>query len=265
MTSNQSNLLANSNNSYRSRPGSDFNSELSYDYSNNTYNPKISLRSYCFSQPQTSSSASSSYNSIAVSNFYGLGNSNSSVGSDFSSRNSHSSVSSNTSYPASNAVFSHKPSPPSFSDLLTAAPTSTGSGNPLALQSPNVKRDNVYTPPTFANSYPNTTVSTPNSDNLLSPGSDSDVSTFGSNTSTSTATNKKKKRCNLPKKTTKILIDWLNDNLNNPYPNSKEKFELIMKTGLTNQQLSNWFINARRRKINNLRENQVKQNHSMLN
>ncbi|CDK28812.1 unnamed protein product [Kuraishia capsulata CBS 1993] len=64
----------------------------------------------------------------------------------------------------------------------------------------------------------------------------------------------KKKRSNLPKKTTMILLTWLNENLNHPYPSSKQKNELIFQTGLSSQQLSNWFINARRRKISLLRE-----------
>ncbi|GME84611.1 unnamed protein product [Ambrosiozyma monospora] len=72
----------------------------------------------------------------------------------------------------------------------------------------------------------------------------------------------KKKRTNLPKKTTVILLNWLNDNLDHPYPNSKEKLELIRRTGLTNQQLSNWFINARRRKIQLLRN--IKSNSHQL-
>ncbi len=63
----------------------------------------------------------------------------------------------------------------------------------------------------------------------------------------------RKKRANLPKKTTSILLGWLNDNLDHPYPSATEKSELIRLTGLTNQQLSNWFINARRRKIQVLR------------
>lgn len=63
----------------------------------------------------------------------------------------------------------------------------------------------------------------------------------------------RKKRANLPKKTTSILLGWLNDNLDHPYPSATEKSELIRLTGLTNQQLSNWFINARGRKIQVLR------------
>lgn len=64
----------------------------------------------------------------------------------------------------------------------------------------------------------------------------------------------RRRRANLPKKTTAILLSWLNDNLDHPYPTSSEKAELIKMTNLTNQQLSNWFINARRRKIQLLRD-----------
>ncbi|AOA64157.1 Homeodomain-containing protein and putative transcription factor [Komagataella phaffii CBS 7435] len=70
----------------------------------------------------------------------------------------------------------------------------------------------------------------------------------------STVSDSKKRRSNLPKRTTTILSDWLVNNLNHPYPNPRQKLELIEQTGLTSQQLSNWFINARRRKINILRE-----------
>lgn len=64
-------------------------------------------------------------------------------------------------------------------------------------------------------------------------------------------------RNNLPKETTYILLKWLNDHLNHPYPNSFEKTRLMMATGLNQQQLSNWFINARRRKIKVLRQKKL--------
>ena len=66
--------------------------------------------------------------------------------------------------------------------------------------------------------------------------------------------NKRKTRNNLPKEITYVLLRWLNDHLNHPYPNSFEKNQLMMATGLNQQQLSNWFINARRRKIKTLKE-----------
>lgn len=57
------------------------------------------------------------------------------------------------------------------------------------------------------------------------------------------------KRANLPKETVKILNNWLENHLNNPYPTPAEKNELLKQTGLTKIQLSNWFINVRRRKV----------------
>lgn len=65
---------------------------------------------------------------------------------------------------------------------------------------------------------------------------------------------KRKTRNNLPKETTHILLKWLNEHLHHPYPNSFEKNHLMAATGLNQQQLSNWFINARRRKIKGLKE-----------
>ncbi|KAI5960739.1 CUP9 [Candida pseudojiufengensis] len=67
-------------------------------------------------------------------------------------------------------------------------------------------------------------------------------------------TRNRKTRNNLPKEITYILLRWLNDHLNHPYPNSFEKNQLMLTTGLNQQQLSNWFINARRRKIKSLKE-----------
>jgi len=66
-----------------------------------------------------------------------------------------------------------------------------------------------------------------------SPGSD-----FGNN---------KKRRGNLPKASTNLLKKWLFDHLYHPYPTEEEKSALSLQTGLTLNQISNWFINARRR------------------
>lgn len=64
---------------------------------------------------------------------------------------------------------------------------------------------------------------------------------------------RRKKRQNLPRQTTLILLNWLSEHLDRPYPNSREKYELLIKTRLNIQQLDNWFINARRRKISILK------------
>lgn len=58
---------------------------------------------------------------------------------------------------------------------------------------------------------------------------------------------KKKQRSNLPKPVTAILKEWLFANKRHPYPNEDEKEALARQTGLARNQISNWFINARRR------------------
>lgn len=57
----------------------------------------------------------------------------------------------------------------------------------------------------------------------------------------------RKRRGNLPKPVTAILKSWLVENCTNPYPTEEEKNWLKQETGLTLNQISNWFINARRR------------------
>ncbi|EIE91381.1 hypothetical protein G6F46_005267 [Rhizopus delemar] len=58
---------------------------------------------------------------------------------------------------------------------------------------------------------------------------------------------KKKRRGNLPKDVTAVLKGWLKDHLKHPYPTEEEKKELVKRTELSLNQISNWFINARRR------------------
>ncbi|KAJ3414458.1 hypothetical protein HDV05_006551 [Chytridiales sp. JEL 0842] len=56
------------------------------------------------------------------------------------------------------------------------------------------------------------------------------------------------KRLNYSPAIRKILLSWLNLNKHHPYPTEQDKATLASKTGLTLQQVNNWFINARRRK-----------------
>lgn len=58
-----------------------------------------------------------------------------------------------------------------------------------------------------------------------------------------------KKRTNLPRETIEILNEWILNNMDNPYPNHTQKRILLEQTGLSNVQLSNWFINKRRRRL----------------
>lgn len=60
---------------------------------------------------------------------------------------------------------------------------------------------------------------------------------------------KGKRRGNLPKETTEKLAAWFMSHLNHPYPTEEEKQMLMQDTGLQMNQISNWFINARRRRL----------------
>ncbi|KAK9355892.1 homeobox KN domain-containing protein [Lipomyces doorenjongii] len=65
----------------------------------------------------------------------------------------------------------------------------------------------------------------------------------------SSAHAQKKRRGNLPKHVTDILRNWLNAHVQHPYPTEEEKTTFMQQTGLTMNQISNWFINARRRRL----------------
>ncbi|KAK0121773.1 hypothetical protein ONS95_010059 [Cadophora gregata] len=62
-------------------------------------------------------------------------------------------------------------------------------------------------------------------------------------------TRQRKRRGNLPKETTDKLRAWFVSHLTHPYPTEDEKQELMRQTGLQMNQISNWFINARRRQL----------------
>ncbi|KAK9768092.1 Homeobox protein tos8 [Basidiobolus ranarum] len=74
-------------------------------------------------------------------------------------------------------------------------------------------------------------------------------------TSTEVKPNQKKRRGNLPKAVTAILKSWLAKHVKHPYPTEDEKISLAMETKLTMNQISNWFINARRRILQPMIEN----------
>lgn len=107
----------------------------------------------------------------------------------------------------------------------------------------------VYDRPRAASSEPARPVS-----GVVPTNFTSDESKYPAKLASDAGVCKRKTRNNLPKETTYILINWLNDHLNHPYPNSFEKNQLMIATGLNHQQLLNWFINARRRKIKMLKE-----------
>ncbi|KAB8527778.1 hypothetical protein FH972_025431 [Carpinus fangiana] len=58
----------------------------------------------------------------------------------------------------------------------------------------------------------------------------------------------RRRRGNLPKESTNILNSWFNAHASYPYPKEDEKQALQQQCNLTMAQISNWFINARRRR-----------------
>lgn len=56
----------------------------------------------------------------------------------------------------------------------------------------------------------------------------------------------------LPTRTTRGLLKWLLEHHRNPFPTAEEKLELQKQYNLTPRQISNWFINARRRVLKKL-------------
>jgi len=70
----------------------------------------------------------------------------------------------------------------------------------------------------------------------------------------------KRRRGNLPKAVTALLKDWLAKHKKHPYPTEEEKLLLSRETKLSLQQISNWFINARRRHLPHLLESELSMN-----
>lgn len=175
-------------------------------------------------------------------------------------RYSYSTTSNSNSNKSSNSTPNSTPTPtptrlPSISSLLTIPDfTSTSPSSPPPLLRHSFTSDSYSSLDTFSRSNSITTTSLDTVTAATTPPTTTTTSTPTSATTTSHTSIPKKKRSNLPKQSTNILFQWLLANLDHPYPNSREKADLIRKTGLTSQQLSNWFINARRRKINSLKE-----------
>lgn len=178
---------------------------------------------------------------------------NNSANNNNNNNNSNGSSSSSTTAGPSNYQYK-QPQPHS----LTSSPFLVGSGLPPVSSANNTTRSSPL------NSMSQSPIDTPIFQRSASASSSTmgldqvsnNGDSFGSTKTgspSSRSQNGRKGRSNLPKKTTMILLDWLYKNINHPYPNPKQKSELIYQTGLSSQQLSNWFINARRRKIRSLK------------
>eukprot|EP00181_Compsopogon_caeruleus_P000437 CAMPEP_0184678334 /NCGR_PEP_ID=MMETSP0312-20130426/1058_1 /TAXON_ID=31354 /ORGANISM="Compsopogon coeruleus, Strain SAG 36.94" /LENGTH=357 /DNA_ID=CAMNT_0027126999 /DNA_START=332 /DNA_END=1405 /DNA_ORIENTATION=+ len=57
----------------------------------------------------------------------------------------------------------------------------------------------------------------------------------------------KRRRGNLPKEATVVFKKWFDEHLEHPYPSDEEKQEMSRLTGVSVQQITNWYINHRKR------------------
>ncbi|KAI1816752.1 hypothetical protein GGS20DRAFT_536065 [Poronia punctata] len=62
----------------------------------------------------------------------------------------------------------------------------------------------------------------------------------------------RRRRGNLPKEATQALHGWFRAHIKHPYPTEEQKKDLARLTNLNLNQISNWFINARRRQLPNM-------------
>lgn len=130
--------------------------------------------------------------------------------------------------------------PNSFSSIQNYMLLSTQASSPMS-------NNNILT----NNNIPNINNNSRNNSNHNNNSSNNNTTTNILNNSYQPLKERKQSRYSLPKETVDILNNWLLTHLHNPYPTSQEKRELLIQTGLTKIQLSNWFINQRRRKIFN--------------
>lgn len=84
------------------------------------------------------------------------------------------------------------------------------------------------------------------------------------NSSAVSASKKKKKITVLPRSTVEYLKAWIlsPEHINHPYPTEKEKEQIMNDTGIEMKQLTNWFVNNRKRfwkpRVEAQMQNQVK-------
>ncbi|KAG0299585.1 hypothetical protein BGZ97_003622, partial [Linnemannia gamsii] len=146
------------------------------------------------------------------------------------------------------------PAPPTHHSM---APSASASSSPVAPGAPSPSRT---TPPTavtagghhqrIRNTDPATTASGASSTHAGPSGAQSSSHADPNCTNSSNGNNvdpNRKRRGNLPKSVTSVLKSWLVQNAIHPYPTEEEKMRLSEATQLSMNQISNWFINARRR------------------
>lgn len=161
-----------------------------------------------------------------------------------STSTSSSSSSSSSSWTSSSCDESIATTPPPL--LQTHSSSSSSSSSKLSIHHHPLGVNDLLSP---EQTYvpPSQQLTTPPDDTRAPTTAISDGNKDTLSTTNTTTTQKKRRRGNLPKEVTEFLKGWLVDHKKHPYPSEKEKIQLANRTGLTVNQISNWFINARRR------------------
>ncbi|CAO3596675.1 unnamed protein product [Absidia cylindrospora] len=134
-------------------------------------------------------------------------------------------------------------------------------GNPYTKQASNDDRTTKMRYPPLSSSCSSPTFLTPGLPATTTPHATTAAVSTTNNKKGSNDGQKKKRRGNLPKEVTEFLKRWLVEHKKHPYPSEKEKIDLAHQTGLTVNQISNWFINARRRILQPMLESEGLQAH----
>ncbi|KAF9135217.1 hypothetical protein BGW39_004149 [Mortierella sp. 14UC] len=139
---------------------------------------------------------------------------------------------------------SHSPAPGPAGHSITPSSAST-SGSPVAA----VSSSSRTTPPIVPTGSQQLQHTAPSS--AATPTTGAGVATAATHSDPNNNNNNvdpnRKRRGNLPKSVTHVLKSWLVQNAIHPYPTEEEKMRLSEATKLSMNQISNWFINARRR------------------
>ncbi|ORZ09161.1 hypothetical protein BCR42DRAFT_455093 [Absidia repens] len=154
---------------------------------------------------------------------------------------------------------------PPYSSLLYVAACHSDNENTKIPTPPSLSLSSSYSSPTLVT--PDLSSSSSSSSSLSSSSSSSSsqtsppVSVRAEKRDVGNSEPKKRRRGNLPKEVTEFLKRWLVQHKKHPYPSEKEKIDLAHQTGLTVNQISNWFINARRRILQPMLESEGIRSH----
>ncbi|KAI7899623.1 uncharacterized protein BX663DRAFT_545534 [Cokeromyces recurvatus] len=147
--------------------------------------------------------------------------------------------------PPPSTIYNNSPSP-YYSSSCSSATTTTTKWNQKRQSEEDKDNDDRMIQDAHKNKKLKTKATTTNA-GAAATTTTAAAATTTTTTVVTTSHHGRKRRGNLPKNVTAILKQWLIEHSRHPYPTEEEKRGLRLKTNLTLNQISNWFINARRR------------------